>query len=226
MNKGLIFDFDGLIVDTESAALESWLEIYREYDCDLPMSSWVLGIGGSGLEFDPCRYLEEQIGRPLDYEALRTRRGQLKADMVALQPLLPGVLDYITTARRLGLKLAVASNSNHEWVEGHLARLDAIAHFDAIVCADDVTHLKPDPEIYRTALAALQLQPEEAIALEDSPNGLLAAKRAGLFGVAIPSAITGRLPFDHADLRLTSMAEMPLEHLLALVSDLRQAPHV
>ena len=226
MIRGLIFDFDGLMVDTETAALDSWLEIYREYGCEMPMSSWVLGIGGSGAEFDPCAYLEQQLGRPIDQVALRARRLQIKTEMLAAQPLLPGVLDYLTTARRLGLKLGVASNSDHAWVEGHLGRLDAIAHFDAITCGDDVSRLKPDPELYQTALGRLGLQPNEAFALEDSPNGLRAAHGAGLFCVAIPGAITGQLPLEYADLRLRSMADMPLEQLLATVADRLEVEHV
>ena len=219
MIRGVIFDFDGLMVDTESPAFESWQEIYREYGTDLPLSLWAAVLGGSGLEFDPCTYLEEQIGRSLDYDAIRTRRWQRKLELTAAQPLLPGVADYITTARRLNLKLGVASSSSRKWVVGHLHRLGVSTLFDAIICADNVAHVKPDPEIYLTALAALDLQPGEAIALEDAPNGLLSAKRAGLFCVAVPNPLTGQLPLDHADLRLTSLADMPLEALLGTVQE-------
>ena len=93
-------------------------------------------------------------------------------------------------------------------------RLGLMEHFDAIKCANDVTNVKPDPELYLIALVALKVRASEAIALEDSPNGILAAKRAGLFCVAVPNPITVQLSLDHADLRLDSLAELPLEKLL------------
>jgi HAD superfamily hydrolase (TIGR01509 family) len=215
--KGLIFDFDGLLVDTESSAYDSWIEIYREHDCELPLSLWAVVLGGSGKEFDPCSYLEEQIGRPLDQEALRARRWQRKLELVATQPLLPGVIAYLDQAKALGLKVGVASSSSRKWVVGHLDRLEVTYRCDAIICSDDVTHVKPDPEIYTTALAALDLCPEEAIAFEDAPNGLLAAHRAGLYCVAVPNSLTRQLPLIHADLRLVSLEEMPLSALLTHV---------
>lgn len=219
MIRGLVFDFDGLMVDTESPAYESWQEIYREYGCELPLSRWAAVLGGSGREFDPCVYLQERIGQSLDCEAIGARRWQRKLELVATQPLLPGVAEYISAGRRLGLQLGVASSSSRKWVVGHLDRLGVSECFDAIICADDVTHVKPDPEIYQSALATLDLRPDEAIAIEDAPNGLLSAKRAGLFCVAVPNPLTGQLPLDHADLRLASLAETSLETLLGTVED-------
>jgi HAD superfamily hydrolase (TIGR01509 family) len=217
--KGIVFDFDGLMVDTESAAYESWMEIYREHHCELPFTEWAAVLGGSGTEFDPCAYLEQQVGSPIDHVAIRERRTKRKAALVAEQPLLPGVIDYVEEADRRKLKLAVASSSGRRWVVGHLERLGVAHRFDAIKTADDVERVKPAPDLYLAAVAALGLKPYEAIALEDAPNGLHAAKRAGLFCVAIPNALTGRLPLDHADLRLVSLAHTPLDALLAAVEE-------
>jgi beta-phosphoglucomutase-like phosphatase (HAD superfamily) len=127
--------------------------------------------------------------------------------------------DYVEEADRRKLKLAVASSSGRRWVVGHLERLGVAHRFDAIKTADDVERVKPAPDLYLAAVAALGLKPYEAIALEDAPNGLHAAKRAGLFCVAIPNALTGRLPLDHADLRLVSLAHTPLDALLAAVEE-------
>jgi HAD superfamily hydrolase (TIGR01509 family) len=216
--RGLIFDFDGLLVDTEIPAYQSWQEIYAEYGCELPLAVWATCIGTSGV-FDACAYLEEQAGRPLDREAVRQRRAGREQELVAGLPLLPGVQEYLSTARRRGLRLGIASSSSRRWVEGHLARLGVRESFDQIVCREDVARVKPDPELYLTALARMELQPDEAVVLEDSPNGILAARRAGLFSVAVPNALTGQLPLDHADLRLTSLADTPLEQLIALVHE-------
>ncbi len=217
MIRGLVFDFDGLMVDTEAPALESWVEIYKDYGCDFPVALWSLNLGGSGKEFDACAYLIEQIGQSLDSSIIRARRWKRKLELVEGQPLLPGVNAYIIAAKELGLRLGVASSNTHEWVAGHLERLGVLNLFDTIVTANDVTHVKPDPEIYLTAVARLEVEPEQAVALEDAPNGLLAASRAGLFCVAIPNPLTRELPLDHADLLLTSLADVPLEELLAMV---------
>ncbi len=219
---GLIFDFDGLLVDTEGPAYDSWQEIYTEYGCKLPLSVWGMVIGGSGHEFDPCAYLEAQVGQPLDCDAIRRRRWARKLRLTNDQPLLPGVTDYIADAKRLSLKIGVASSSSHRWVDGHLRRLAVHSCFDAIICADDIAHVKPDPALYQAALRALNLEPHAAIAFEDAPNGLLAATRAGLFTVAVPNPLTGQLPIT-ADLRLASLADVPLSALLVNVDERMRA---
>jgi HAD superfamily hydrolase (TIGR01509 family) len=214
--QGLIFDFDGLITDTELPAFQTWQEIYREYGCSLSLSTYAACIGSPGA-FDPHAHLESLIGRPLDREEVRTQRRQRYMALTAAQSLLPGVEDYITEAKRLGLKLGIASSSQREWVVGHLVQFGLGDHFDNIQCADEATPVKPDPELYYQVLAALNLQADHVIALEDSPNGVQAAKRAGIFCVAVPNAVTRQLSLDHADLQLTSLADIPLEQLLEQV---------
>lgn len=217
MIKALIFDFDGLILETEEPEFLAWQEIYAEHGGALPFERWSSLIGTADAVFDVYAELETQHGSPVDREAIRQRRRQRVADLIATRTILPGVRDYIATARELGLKIGVASSSRREWVCGHLERLAIHAHFDAIICSDDVARTKPDPALYLTALTALGAAPHEAIALEDSPNGVAAARRAGIFCVAVPNALTRQLPLEEADLRLASLAEMPLETLLAYV---------
>ncbi len=217
MIRGLIFDFDGLMVDTETSARDSWVDIFQEYGCDFPHDAWAKVLGGSGRDFDACGYLTEQTGLQLDPEELRARRGRRKLELVAAQPLLPGIAGYLAEGKRSGLKLGVASSSSRDWVVGHLDRLGVTDLFDAIVTGDDVAHVKPDPELYLLALARLGLEPHEAIVFEDAPNGVLAAKRAVIFTVAVPNALTCELPLDHADLRVASLADLPLTDLLAAV---------
>lgn len=218
MIQALIFDFDGLILDTELSAYQSWQEIYQEYDCDLPLQEWARCIGGAGHLFDPCAYLETLLQRPVERDALRSKRRQRHLELIASRTTLPGVEEYLTDSRRLGFKLAVASSSSKEWVTDHLSRLGLLDYFDALRCGDSVTHKKPHPELYCSALRDLGVAAEQAIALEDSPNGVLAAQRAGIFCVAVPNVITGQLLLDHADLRLSSLSDLPLEGLLAEVA--------
>lgn len=214
MIRGIIFDFDGLILETEGPDFQSWQEVYQGFGCTLPFARWAAQIGTADGVFNPYDELEDQLGHPVDRAAIRARRRRRFAELVAAQTVLPGVEEYIAAAERLGLRLGVASSSSRGWVAGHLARLGIDRHFAAIACADDVARTKPDPALYRVALTALDLRPEEAIALEDSPNGIAAAKRAGLFCVAVPNRLTGRLSLTEADLQLTSLAELPLALLL------------
>lgn len=214
MIRGLIFDFDGLILDTELPAFQCWQEIYQEHGCHLALSAYATCIGSWASTFDPYAHLEQQLGRVVDREEIYRRRRQRCLELVAQQPILPGVRKYIADAKRWGLKLGVASSSPRDWVAGHLARLGLLPFFDCLKCGDEVTATKPDPELYHAALSILALRAEEAIALEDSPNGVTAAKSAGIFCVAVPNPVTSQLSLDHADLRLPSLAHVPFEKLL------------
>lgn len=223
MILALIFDFDGLILDTELPEFQAWQEIYRSHGHDLPLATWAACIGTADLVFDPYADLAMRRGQPIEREAIRARRRARTTELIEVLAPLPGVVDALDEARRLGLKLAVASSSTRAWVVGHLSRLGLADRFDCIRCSDDVERTKPDPALYLAALAALGLRPEQAIVFEDSPNGALAAKRAGLYCVAIPNALTRDLPLDHADRRLTSLADLPLATLLAEIERERSA---
>lgn len=216
MIKGLIFDFDGLILDTEMPELISWQETYREMGCYLPLQEWAaaVGAGYNTSRFDPYDYLERQLGHPVDRAAIRMRHRQLYAELIASQEILPGVMDYLEDARRLGLRLGIASSSSQQWVGGHLERLGLRHHFECLKCSDDVPVTKPEPDVYLAALSALGLGPEQAIAFEDSPNGMTAARRAGITCVVVPNAVTGQLCLDGADLRLSALSDVPLKELL------------
>jgi HAD superfamily hydrolase (TIGR01509 family) len=215
--QGLIFDFDGLILDTELPSFQTWQEIYETYGCSLPLSTYATCIGSPGA-FDPHAHLEAQIGRSLDREHLRAQRRQRYLELTESQVLLPGVRDYIVAAKQLGLKLAVASSSQREWVASHLSHFGLSAYFDSIRCGDEATRVKPDPELYHLVLEELGLQADQVIALEDSPNGVLAAKRAGIFCVVVPNTVTRQLSSAHADFHLASLADLPLAQLLVRIN--------
>ena len=216
MIQGLIFDFDGLILDTETPAFVSWRAVFRAHGCDLSLEAWADSIGRNPSEFDPCASLERELGRPVACAAVRSEQARREAELIEQETVLPGVLDYLDVARRRGLKLAVASSSDRAWVLRHLARLGLEEHFSVLRTADDVAHTKPDPELYRSALAALSLRADEAIALEDSGHGVAAAKAAGLFCVAVPNPLTRALGIGRADLSIASLAAVPLEEVLAI----------
>jgi HAD superfamily hydrolase (TIGR01509 family) len=128
------------------------------------------------------------------------------------------VEQYLQDARRLGLKIGLASSSSCAWVTGHLRRLGLLDYFDCICARDDVRLTKPDPQLYTLAASRLEVDPGEAVAIEDSPNGILAAKRAGLHCLAVPNELTRQLSLDQADLCVESLADFPLEKLLAALN--------
>lgn len=215
MLKALIFDFDGLIIDTEGPDYESWQRVYGRYGQSLPIEKWGQIVGGSGgSDFDPHNYLEELTGQALEREEIWLSRRKQYLEQVDQQPILPGVLDRMAEAETMGLKLGLASSSPANWVHGHLKRLDLLERFHTIRTADDVVKTKPDPELYLAVLEDFGLEGSEALVFEDSPNGLLAARAAGIPAVVIPNAITAQLHFEQASLRLVSMGDYSLAELM------------
>jgi HAD superfamily hydrolase (TIGR01509 family) len=218
--KALIFDFDGLILDTETPDYVAWKEIYQEHGFELPHEEWGKIVGGYGFSnFDAAEHLAFLSQGQLDSVTLRARHQLEASAAIARAAVLPGVLDHIHEAKRLGLKLAIASSSPHSWVDTHAKRLGIFHYFDQVICADDVGvgRTKPNPDLFLLALNQLQIQNNEAMVFEDSPNGVLAANRAGIFVVAVPNPVTALLAIKGANLITPSLSELPLITLLSKV---------
>lgn len=214
--RALLFDFDGLLVDTETIGRRAWEELYEQHGHELPHEHWATLVGTIGAPWDPVAHLEELLGQPLDRTAVRERLNDRARALCDLEELRPGVEEYFVEAERRGLATAVVSSSHAWWVERHLHRLGRLEGLDAIVAANgDHSRAKPLPTLYLDALERLGLEPDEAIALEDSRNGVLAAKAARIFCVAVPNEVTASLDFDEADLVVDSLEELPLPTLLA-----------
>ena len=213
MIRALVFDFDGLILDTEEPVYRSWLEVYRAHGEELPFERWIQIVGSTTAGFHPQHHLEERLGRPLTKEVLERRIGR-RTEMILAQAVLPGVVQRLEEAREMGLGLGVASSSTGDWVRGHLERLGILDRFDCLRCRDDVEHAKPEPDLYIAVLNCLGVTAAEAIAIEDSPNGVAAAKRAGMRCVAIPNSITEQLDLSQADLVLGSLADVTVREIV------------
>ena len=213
--RALVFDFDGLIIASETNAVRSWQDLYARFGHQLPLEKWATLIGTWDAEWDPGAELAERVGNGHDWEAIeRERRAAELAAAHALQAL-PGVIDRLDDARRLGLPLAIASSSDRAWVVGHLDRLDLAGRFEAVITRDDVTRTKPDPELYTRAIAALSMTPEHVVAIEDSLHGVIAAKAAGMRCVAVPNPLLAHEDYSAADICVPSLADATLEALLA-----------
>lgn len=220
--RAIIFDFDGLILDTETPEYRSFAELFREHGAELGRETWGKWIGKDASGFNVYDHLDACVGRTLDREAVRSRRRAKYEALIASEQARPGVEDYLRDAKRLGLRIGLASSSTREWVEGYLSKLGLLDYFDALRTRGDVAKAKPDPELYVRAMEALGVGPDEAVAFEDSPNGALAAHRAGLRCVIVPNELTRGLTFGEHTLRLESMAELPLEALLRRLEEASQ----
>lgn len=214
MIKAVIFDFDGLILDTESPELQAWQEVFAEHGHDLHLKLWADLVGRPRAYFDMYAYFKELNGPASDIDALRQKRRARVMQLVLEQPVLPGVESYLNEARQMGLKIGLASSSSGDYVRGHLIRLELFHYFHATRCCEDTDSHKPDPGPYRAVLDELGVSPSEALAFEDSPNGVTSARAAGIFCVAVPNPITRLLPLDHADYRIDSLAHETLQQLL------------
>lgn len=213
MIAALIFDFDGLLVDTETPAFESWQPIYAEYGQTLSLDLWKEALGTS-QGFDALTYLAEVTRTQIDRDALWARRLASKEELSALQPLLPGVQAILDQARALGLPCALASSSDRIWIDRWLSLHNITDYFSCIRTADDVVRTKPSPELFLSAAACLGVQPGTCLVFEDSPNGILAAHAAGMRCVAVPGAITRQLQLPPADLMIESLDALSLADIL------------
>jgi HAD superfamily hydrolase (TIGR01509 family) len=210
----LIFDFDGVIIDTETPDFDTWQKAFQNYGVELERTWWTGFIGGSSRRMDVCGLLEELTGREFDRDSLMRERRRRYLAAIESNPLLPGVVEFIHEAHRLGLKLAVASSSSHAWVDGHLESRGIRQHFDSIICSDNVVRVKPDPELYLLTASTLRTTPGNTLVIEDSANGVAAAKEAGAFCIAVPNPMTSDLPLGRADVRLNALSDMLLTDLL------------
>ena len=216
--RAFLFDFDGLILDTETASRAGWEWLYRRHGHELPQEKWAQVVGTTGV-WDPMADLEDLVGAPLERDSLNELRYAHELSLIEAEELRPGIADYLTAAELHGLKRAIVSSSTRPWIDGHLARLERAVGWHAIVTADhDHERAKPRPTMYLEALDVLRVGADEAVVFEDSPNGVRAAKAAGIFVVAVPNAVTRDYGLDEADLVVGSLADLPPDELLARFS--------
>ena len=216
-NLAIVFDFDGVVLDTETPLYSSWQEMYSRYGVHLDLELFATYIGGAEY-FDFHADLEKQTGLTFDRQSLMDERRAMYREHVAGNTVLPGVKDYLSEARGRGFRIGLASNSDIGWVGSNLRELGLFDNFDVLKTRDDVVNVKPDPEIYLAALHDLKTDPQRAIAIEDSASGVASAKAAGIFTVAVPNPITKYHNLDAADVILDSLASTPFSDLAAMAS--------
>jgi len=217
MIKGIIFDFDGLILDTETHQYLVLQEMFAEHGSELPIMRWQQEIGTQS-GFSPFKHLEEKLERKLEQQILKENFEEKYHAILKEEVAREGVEDYLRSAIEMGLKIGLATSSTYEWVAAHLKNLDLFDYFECIRTSDDVEKVKPDPALYLQTASCLGLDVEECLVFEDSANGALAAKRAGMSCVIVPNEVTHTMDFCTVDHRLESMTDMPLKDVIDYVT--------
>jgi HAD superfamily hydrolase (TIGR01509 family) len=210
MIRALVFDFDGLILDTETPLIDAYAAVHEQHGVAFDRSLFIRSVGHADYAFDPWHGFSPHADRA----GLELQRRAAKDDFILQQPVLPGILALLEAARTAGLRIGLASNSPHSWCDAHLSRLGLLSHFHHVGCREDVPSPKPEPDLYRLAVNRLGVRPHEAVAFEDSQAGTLAARRAGMKVVAVPNPSTAHHDFSNADVRLASLAETSLPDLI------------
>lgn len=197
--KAIVFDFDGTIIDTETAWYYAFRDRYKEHGVELTLEQYSLCLGTSLDVFNPYTYLKTELKLEVDERELRDTVHRDHAERMSRERIRNGVLELLRQAKDAGWKIGLATSSKRAWIDSHLDQLGIRDYFEVIRTADDVSRVKPDPDLYIQAIAALGVMPYEAVAIEDSPNGARAAVTAGLHCVVVPNELTKQLSFDESE---------------------------
>ncbi|HKV43749.1 MAG TPA: HAD family phosphatase [bacterium] len=214
--EAVIFDLDGLILDSETPEVLAWQAAYARYGLGFPLESWLKNIGRNDRPWDPLAIFRgpDSPAPPEEVAAVwRERHDVVAADY--LKPL-PGVVPLLAAVRRAGWRTGVASSSRRSWILKALADLALTSQFDAAAGGDEVPRAKPAPDVYLLAAHRLGAAPAACVALEDSPHGTQAAKAAGMACIAVPSLLTRSMDFSAADLVVRSLEEVTAETIASL----------
>jgi HAD superfamily hydrolase (TIGR01509 family) len=214
----LVFDFDGLILDTETSVFEAWVAVFEEHGSTLTLDEWLAEVGTRNA-LDLAGMLRDRSGRTdLDFDAINERRRLARDAMLEAERVRPGIVEWLDAAAERGLTLAIASSSEPEWVGPHLVRLGLRDRFAHLACWEGTLRAKPEPDLYLAACRAIGVEPAHALAIEDSAHGVAAAKAAGMRVVAVPNGVTAGMDLSAADLIVASLAECSLAEALQQLS--------
>ena len=211
--KAVVFDFDGLLMDTETTLLECWQYEWRQHGLELDPTTFFADHGG---DVNAERYLQlaATVGPEYDYETSHARRTAYRRQLHDRLGLADGISAWLAQAHAAGVSCAIASSSHEDWVTGMLRPIDRLNDFSVLAFGNEVTSVKPAPDVYELALHRLGLDPAQAIAVEDTPHGVAAAKAAGMRCIAIPNPYADAARFTEADLVLESAAALTLQAAL------------
>ncbi|MCB1095687.1 MAG: HAD-IA family hydrolase [Verrucomicrobiae bacterium] len=216
--KALIFDFDGLIVDTETSIYTAWKELYASQGQELSLSDYVRCVGSTFAQYNPQSVLEERCEHTIEWEPLLEIKDARIRVLLEGQPALPGVEQLLQSADEHGIPCAVASSSEASWVKPWLTKLGLLDAFVSISTRCQGHTPKPAPDLFLSAAKELNVSPADALVFEDSFNGLAAAVAAGVPCWIVPNMVTEGSDFSAAHRVLRSLEEV---HLPSVTVDRR-----
>lgn len=209
----VLFDFDGILVDTEWAIYQAWLRTYQCHGHNLPLSLYTRCIGSDFDAWSPKVHLEDLTKRGFDWVEMDiTRQVEIRAELEREGPI-NGVLELLEGIKDRGIRQAVVSSSSHAWVDGWLEKLKLRGFFEDVICRGDAPRIKPAPDLYLAAARRLAVEPGECLVIEDSHNGLLAASAAGMRTWIVPNRVTAGLDFSLAEKVVENFPELREELL-------------
>lgn len=209
--SAVLFDFDGVLVDTEWAIYQSWKRVFQAHAHPLPLDIYTRCIGSDFATWSPKTHLEELTGLGFDWHDLDARRQQeIMLDLTHEGPM-PGVVAWLEQLAAAAVPCAVVSSSSHRWVDGWLEKLGLTRYFKTTVCRGDAPRIKPAPDLFLEAAQRFALAPADCLVIEDSLNGVTSAQAAGMPVWVVPNRVTAGLDFSQADRVFRSLAECAAE---------------
>lgn len=205
--EAIFFDFDGVIVNTEWAIYEAWLRTFQAHGHDLSLDVYTRCIGSDFDTWSPKIHLEDLTGKSFDWHDLDIRRQEEIHRDLAGEGAMPGVVDLLDLLEQQAIRRAVVSSSSHHWVDGWLEKLGLFQRFQSVVCRGDAPRIKPEPDLYLEAARRFHADPAACLVIEDSLNGVKAAKAAGMTAWAVPNRATIGLDFSQADQIFSSLTD-------------------
>ncbi len=206
--RGIIFDFDGVIVDTEWAIYQSWVHLYAREGQKISIETYSPCLGAGYSHWNPAEHLEKLTGKTYDWDAeTPVRQAMLEADLER-SGLMPGVRELMDFCHTQGIGMTVASSSSRRWVSGWLSKLGIEHEFKGVFCRTDGYPVKPNPALFLAAQACLNLPAHECLIIEDSENGVRSAHNAGIPCAAVPNRMTEHADFSLASARFTNLREL------------------
>jgi HAD superfamily hydrolase (TIGR01509 family) len=214
--RAILLDFDGTMLETESSSYGSWRELLAEHGYELTPETWSAAVGTIG-GVDPLELLESHLGTEVDRDGLEERANRRHHELLEQELLRPGIEQLVDEARERGLHVAVVTSASERWVRSHLARLNLYDDIEVVAANGDPERAKPAPLLYREAAELLGVEPAAAVAIEDSPNGVKAARAAGMQVAAFPNPVTAAMDLGEADAIVADLDGLGLDGFLDIL---------
>lgn len=221
----VIFDFDGIVLDSETPEYESHRRIYERCGVDLTVAEWCAAIGLWTEGHDERRFetLCRLANAPPTRDQYHAERRRIFAELIPGEPM-PGIRDLLGALRDANIPTAIASTAPSRWVVQAAERIGVSGLFRAVVTGDQVARRKPAPDVYLEAARRLGVDPAGSVAIEDSGPGIAAARAAGMPTIAIPHWLTASHDLSGADLRVSNAAELTIDRLRQVLDSARSRP--